>query len=455
MKTVDVAAVIDESRFSGYQKLLIFGTALTVILDGVDNQLLPNAVPAMMREWGLARPAFANAAAAGPFGMIIGGVLGGVLGDRIGRRGALLGSVLSFAAMTLAIAFVDTVTMLTVMRFLAGVGLGGAMPNATALASEYAPRRQRPLAVTSTIVCIPIGGVLAGLMAGQVLPTYGWRALFIAGGVVPIALSLVLFKVLPESPRYLASRRERWPELRAVLRRIGHSVPDDVVFVEAASDGVVNSRASVRQLFAPELRRDTFGLFGAFFFCLLAIYVGFLWIPAMLTDPQVGFSQPNASYALSLFNFGGVAGALLGALVIQRIGSRIALLGMSALAIVSALVMTGLPLDPTDPLGVMTMFAVTGGLLNAVQTTMYALAAHVYPTEIRGTGVGTTVAFGRIGNVLASYIGSWALTAGGPPMYFLTWAIAMTMVLLSLASVRRHIPRTGSGGSEQPGSRRT
>jgi AAHS family 4-hydroxybenzoate transporter-like MFS transporter len=441
MKTVDVAAALDDSRFSGYQKLLIFGTALTVILDGVDNQLLPNALPTMVREWNLPRQAFLNALAAGPFGMMIGGVLGGILGDRIGRRTALLANVILFAAMTLAIAFVDTVVMLTALRFLAGLGFGGTMPNAAALVSEYAPRRQRPLAVTSTIVCIPVGGFLAGEVAGEFLPGYGWRMLFIAGGAVPVVIAAILAAVLPESPKYLVRRRERWSELRAMLTRISHPVSDDAEFIEAGTCGVVKARASVRELFAPELRRDTLGLSGAFFFCLLAIYVGFQLIPAMLAEPVVGFRTPYPNRALALFNFGGVAGALLGALVIQRHGSRVALLGMSGLGVMSALAMTGMRLNPEEPFAIMVMFTVTGGLLNAVQTTMYALGAHVYPTEIRGTGVGTTVAFGRIGNILAVYVGSWALTMGGPPAFFLTWAIAMAVVFASLALVRRHIPR--------------
>ncbi len=441
--TVDVAAAIDEGRFSGYQKLLIAGTALLVILDGVDNQLLPNAIPSMMAEWRLPRAAFATASAAAPFGMILGGIAGGLLGDRRGRRTALLASVLWFAALTLAVAFVGTLQALTLVRFLAGIGLGAAMPNAAALASEYVPRRQRPFAITLTIVCIPLGGFLAGLLAGQVVPAYGWRMLFMAGGAIPIALALVLAGVLPESPRYLVGQRHRWSELRAVLRRIGHPLAEGAAFVEAAGSDAA-SRGSIRDLFSPSLRRDTLGLMGAFSSCLLAIYVGFLWIPAMLTDPAVGFSQPNASYALGLFNFGGVGGALFGALVIQRLGSRIVLLGMSALSVLSALAMAGMTLDARDPFATMAMFAVTGALLNAVQTTMYALAAHVYPTAIRGTGVGTTVAVGRVGNTLASYVGSWALTAGGSSMYFSTWAAAMTVVFISLAVVRRHIPRSAA-----------
>jgi len=439
MKTVDVASVLDEGRWSAYQKLLVAGTALAIILDGMDNQLLGNVIPALMKEWSLPRAPFTTVLALGPLGMILGGTAGGVLGDRIGRRTALVCSVLAFAVPTLAIATVDGVTMLGVFRFLAGLGLGGAMPNAAALASEYVPRKQRPFAVTLTIVCIPLGGTLAALFAGQVLPRYGWRALFVIGGLLPLLVALALFKLLPESPQFLAIRRERWPELVVLLRRLGQDVSPETTFVVPTAAASVKSRGSIRELFAPALRRDTVGLSAAFFFCLLANYIGFNWIVAMLIG--AGFAQVDASSALAAFNFGGVGGAVLGALVIQRLGSRMTLMGMSAVAVASALAMTAMPLAPPMSAGLVAMFALTGGLLNAVQTTMYAVAAHVYPTDIRGTGVGTAVAVGRIGNVVASYVGAFALDRGGAPAFFAAWALAMAVVFAALALVRRHIPR--------------
>jgi AAHS family 4-hydroxybenzoate transporter-like MFS transporter len=441
MRGVDVARLIDEGRFSPYQKRLVTAAALLVVLDGADNQLLANAIPAMMREWELPRPAFANASAAAPFGMIVGGLLGGIIGDRLGRSASLLGSVAWFAALTVLVAFVDGLTMLTVVRFLAGLGLGGAMPNAAALTAEFVPARQRPMAITLTIVCIPVGGVVAGLAAGAVIPGYGWRVLFGAGGALPLVLALILFKVLPESPSFLAGVRERWPELRATLRRMGHGVDEAAEFVDAPNTSRA-PRGSIAELFAPSLRRDTLALIGAFGSCLLAIWMAFLWIPSMLTDPAVGFAQPEASFALSLYNFGGVAGAIAGAFVIQRIGSRLALLTISAIAIAAALVMARMSLAPEARTFAMAMFAISGALFNAVQATMYALAAHVFPTAIRGTGVGATVAVGRVGNVAASYVGSWSLSAGGPPLYFQMWAAAMGIVFVCLAGIRRHIGRS-------------
>ena len=452
MKTIDVGTTLDEGRWTGYQKLLILGTALTIVLDGVDNQLLPNTIPTLIAEWGQPRAAFANALASGPFGMMIGGLMGGVIGDRLGRRVALLGSVVTFALVTLAIAFVNSIDMLLLLRFLAGVGLGGAMPNAATLASEYVPRRQRPFAVTLTIVCIPLGGFVAAELAARIIPAYGWRSLFVIGGIVPLVLAALLWKVLPESPRFLAQRKERWPELTRLLRRIGHTVPDDVVYVEAAAASAsvapVQKKASIGDLFAPLYARDTAGLWGSFFFCLMVNYVAIQLVPAMLSG--AGFTQPAASRGLTMVNIGGVAGAVLGALVIQRLGSRITMLGMSLAAIACSMVMANMALDPGDAFALMAMFLITGGLLNAVQTTMYALAANVYPTEIRSTGVGTAVAFGRIGNVLAVYVGNYALDTGGPPGYFTSWAILMALVFVSLAVIQRHVVRTSRAAQGSP-----
>jgi AAHS family 4-hydroxybenzoate transporter-like MFS transporter len=450
MKSVDVGALLDEGRWTGYQKLLVFGTALTIILDGVDNQLLPNAIPRLITEWGQPRSAFVNALASGPFGMMIGGLLGGLMGDRLGRRTALLSSVIAFAVLTIAIAYVNTIPMLLVLRFLAGVGLGGAMPNAATLASEYVPRRQRPAAVTFTIVCIPLGGFVAAEMAARIIPAYGWRTLFQIGGAIPLVLAVILWKVLPESPRFMAQHRDRWAELTRVLRRIGHKIPDDVAYQESSPGTTAGKRATLGDLFAPVFARDTSGLWGAFFFCLMVNYVAIQLVPAMLSG--AGFAQPAASRGLTMVNIGGVTGAVLGAFLIQRMGSRATMLGMSALAVVCSLVMVGIPLNPLDTAALMGMFLLTGGLLNAVQTTMYALAAHVYPTEIRSTGVGAAVAFGRIGNVLAVYVGNYALQLGGSPAYFTTWAVLMALVFLSLAVIRRHVPRSSiiPAGQERP-----
>jgi AAHS family 4-hydroxybenzoate transporter-like MFS transporter len=436
MKTVDVGVALDEGQWGGYQKLLVLATALTIILDGLDNQLLPPAIPVLMKEWEQPRAAFGYVLTSGMIGMMLGGFIGGAVGDRVGRRVALLGSVTLFGLLTVLVSFSTGVTMMIVLRFLSGLGLGGAMPNAAALSSEYVPRRQRPFAVTLTIVCIPLGGSLAGIVGGLVLPTFGWRALFLIGGIIPLVLAALLLKVLPESPRFLARVKERWPELRTLMGRLGHQVSPDAVFFDGREKAV--PAASVGQLLQPEFRRDTLALCGSFFFCLLSVYMGTNWVPQMLT--RTGFDVGTASWGLTAFNFGGVAGAIIGAVIIMRLGSRISMLTMAAGAIAGAIVLSVMAIGPQASVLVFVMLAWTGGLINAVQTTMYALAAHVYPTSIRGTGVGTAVAFGRIGGVISPTLGVWALDSGGPARYFTIIAGMMTMAFVSLAAVRRHVP---------------
>jgi AAHS family 4-hydroxybenzoate transporter-like MFS transporter len=434
--TVDVGKLLDDGRWSAYQKLLVVGIALTIIFDGLDNQLLGAAVPAMMREWALPRQAFASVLAAALFGMVVGGFTGGYIGDRFGRRTALLGSVVWFGVLTVLVSFSGDVTTLTVLRFFAGLGLGGAMPNAAALASEYVPLRRRPFAVTLTIVCIPIGGTLAGFTGALVLPAYGWRALFLIGGTLPLVLAALLWTILPESPRYLARQPARWPELTLLLGRLGHTFPPGVAFVDSHERAV--ERASVRSLLVPEYRRDTLALCAAFFFCLLSVYTGTNWVPSLLTS--AGFDVATANYGLTAFNLGGVVGAVLGAIVFARLGSRITMLAMTAGAIAGSVLLASAPISGQSTFAVLAMLAWTGGLINAVQTTMYALAAHIYPAGIRATGVGTALAVGRIGGVVSTFAGAQALESG-PSQMFALIAVTLSVVFVALALVRNHIAR--------------
>ena len=431
MKTVDVGLMLDEGPWRGYQKLLVFVTALAIVLDGVDNQLLSVAIPALMREWQIpTRAPFTHVVAIGLVGMMIGGAIAGVLGDRYGRRKALLGSVFVFGVLTTTIVFVDNIYALAVLRFLSGLGLGGAMPNAAALASEYVPRRHRPMAVTLTIVCVPFGGFVAGLVGARLLPAWGWRTLFGVGGALPLLLGLFLIAFLAESPRFMARHRERWGDLVRLLRRLGHSVPDDAEFIDPAE---VTRSASVGELLVPEFRRDTMALCASFFFCLFAAYASVFWLPSMLAG--VGFDVASSSNGLAAWNLGGVVGALLGAAIIVRVGSRVTMVAMCIGAIVGALAVT--QVTPAPTLAMFLLLGWTGGLINGVQTTMYALAANVYPATIRATGVGTAVAFGRIGGVVSGYAG---LSSGLTGLFSLL-AGFMAIVAITLAAVRRHIPR--------------
>jgi len=432
--SIDAGAAIDRGACTLYQVALVFFTAVTIVFDGIDNQLLGIVIPSVMRDFGVARSAFASVVALGYLGMMIGGLLGGLAGDRFGRKVALLGTMVVFGASTLSMTGAHSVAALAALRLIAGVGLGGAMPNAAALAAEYVPIQQRALAVTMTIVCVPLGGTLAGLLAIPLLPAIGWRGLFVIGGVMPLLAVLVLWRLMPESPRFLARHPARWPELRGLLRRMGHPVGDTTTF--AVADPTTR-RAPILALFAPGLRTDTIALWFAFFSCLLCVYMGFSWLPSILTAAGLGSS--TASTSITLFNLGGVAGAIFGGMTIRRLGSKATMLTMAAAGVAGLVVLSRTPLDGATVVRALVLLTFCGAMINAVQTTMFALAAHVYPTEIRATGVGTAVSLGRSGAILSGYAGPWALAYRGSASFFAVMAIALSVSFVALAIVRRHV----------------
>ena len=434
--TFDAGAAIDRGPCTPYQVALVFFTAVTVIFDGMDNQLLGIVIPSVMRDFGVARSAFSPVVSLGYLGMMIGGLLGGLSGDRFGRKVALFGMILVFGASTLLMTGARSIAVLAALRMLAGVGLGGAMPNAAALTAEYVPVQQRALAVTMTIVCVPLGGTLAGLLAIPVLPAIGWRGLFVIGGITPLVAILVLWRVMPESPRFLAHHPDRWPELRRLLRRIGHPTDDATAF---AVTSTTSHRAPVLALFAPAFRTDTIALWVAFFSCLLCVYMGFSWLPSILT--AAGFGSSVGSTSITLFNLGGVAGAIFGGMTIRRLGSRATMLTMAAAGIGGLIVLSRTALDGATVVRALVLMTFCGAMINAVQTTMYALAAHVYPTEIRATGVGTAVSVGRSGAILSGYAGPWALEYHGSASFFALMAVALSVSFAALALVRQHVTR--------------
>jgi AAHS family 4-hydroxybenzoate transporter-like MFS transporter len=434
---VDLGLALNHAPCGGYQRWVVFLAALTIIFDGIDNQLLGIVIPTLMREWGVARSAFAPLVSLGYLGMMIGGAIAGVAGDRVGRRTALLASVTVFGAMTLAAATATAPGELGWLRLLAGIGLGGAMPNAAALVAEFVPLRQRPIAVTVTIVCVPLGATIAGLLGIRLLPVVGWRLLFLAGGIVPLTAAVILWRLLPESPRFLARDRSRWPELVRVLARMGHHVDPAATFTDSTERTV--ERASIRALFRRDFRVDTIALSAAFFSCLLAVYCGFSWLTTLLSG--AGFTPSSANTGITAFNLGGVAAALLGGIAMARVGSRISMLSMAGVAIVCACLLSRMSLSPSSSFAIIGWLTLLGAMINGVQTTMYALAAHVYPGPVRATGVGTAVAFGRIGAILSGYAGSWAIGYRGSASFFGLIAVAMLATFVALAVVRRHVAR--------------
>ena len=180
-----------------------------LLLDGFDTQAMGFLVPPIAEELGVPLSAFGPVLSAGLFGLMLGAMGSGPIADRWGRKWAIIVSSLVFGSFSLLTPQADTVSELVTLRFLTGLGLGGAMPNVVALASEYAPKRLQPILVTLIFVGMGGGAVLASLVGGALIPIWGWRSVFYVGGILPIALALLLVKMLPESVRFLTVRGAR------------------------------------------------------------------------------------------------------------------------------------------------------------------------------------------------------------------------------------------------------
>lgn len=430
----DVSKAIDDGGFSTLQKLAYLFAALAIVVDGFDGQMIGYAIPMIMKEWGVTRATFSIAVASGLVGMAIGSLSAGVLADKFGRKPILVASVFLFGTSTMLIGFAPDVTTIAMIRFFAGLGIGAALPAATTLTAEFIPFRHRTMAVTTAIVCYPLGGMLAGLAAGQILPIHGWRTFFFIGGALPIAYALFLMLMLRESPKYLARQSTRWEELRSLMTRMSH----EVAHIKEFTDGVIENakRGSIADLFRHGRASDTVWLWISFFMTQLSIYTAFSWLPTMLTTE--GLSPALAGMGLTAYNFGGVIGAVLCALAINRFGSRWPMTFWAAMSAITAfaLKIVSITLDTNTFLWGLGLH---GLFVTALQCALFALCAHMYPTLIRTTGAASAMAFGRVGAFVSSFAGAAMITAGGASAYLNLLGGSMIVAVLGLAMVRGHI----------------
>ena len=442
---VDIGVLLDTGAWSTIQKIAVLLAAMTVLIDGFDSQLIGFAIPVIIKEWGVTRGDFAPVVAAALVGMSIGSLGSGFIADRFGRRSAMIGSVLLFGAATCAIAASQNLMTIGVLRFVAGLGIGGAIPASTTMTAEVTPARARTMAVTATIVCVPLGGVVAGLFAAAILPNFGWRTLFLIGGIVPIGLAALLWAVLPESPRFLARDARRWPALTALLARMARPLPPGTSFLDSA-DNSGEPQEGFMALFSPTRRRDTILLWVSLFLCLLTVYSAFNWLPTMLAAQ--GLSVAMAGTGLTAYNLGGVFGALVCSGFASRYGSRWPLVLCAIGAAASAIMLEYMNLG--NILVLVFGFGLHGLFVNAVQSTLYAVLAYAYPTSIRGKGTASAIAFGRIGGISSAFIAAAVISTTGPTRFLNVLAMSMLGVALFLVFLQRHIPRHGGAPARQP-----
>src|SRR3954452_24543780 len=245
-KTVDIKALIDAQPISAFQWLLVALCFLVVVADGMDVAIMGFVTPSILQEWDISRPAFGIVISAAPFGLVVGALVAGPSSDRFGRKPVLVVSVLIMGLLTLATAWASSPTEMAILRFLAGTGMGAAMPNASTLLSEYAPLRRRSLMITIMFTGFNLGSAAIGFAAGSLIPQYGWRSVLILGGIVPLLLVPLLILFLPESARLLALRGAASKKIAATLGRVtGHRFSGSETFV--SNEPPLQTRKPIRR----------------------------------------------------------------------------------------------------------------------------------------------------------------------------------------------------------------
>jgi len=407
-RALTVNELIDERPPSAFQVTTIARCGLVILFDGFDTQAMGFLVPSIAEDWGLPRDSFTVAIMAGLFGLMLGAMTAGAIADRWGRKSAIVVSVFLFGVFSLLTARAGSLNELVLLRFLTGLGLGGAMPNAVSLASEYSPRRLQPMFVSAIFVGMAGGALVASGVGGALMPIWGWRSVFMVGGLLPIVLAIALFVVLPESLRFLAvigAGRER---MAAIVRRIAPEAAGAPLAPPAAAER--REGVPVKHLFTEGRALGTVLLWIPFFMNLLILYFILNWVPSLLRDAGMPISAGIT--AVAVFSVGGIVGTLLQGPLMKAFGVYLPMLGefvaSVALVWVAALIFANFEL-------MMVVTFVLGVSVQAAQAGLNVLAAMFYPTAIRSTGVGWSLGIGRIGAIVGPGIGGAMLRAQWTP----------------------------------------
>ena len=396
-RSVDVQRFLDEHPFSPFQ-WLVFGLCFCVVLmDGFDTAAIGYIAPSLATEWGVERAALAPVLSAALFGLAFGALSAGPLADRFGRRRVLIAAVAVFGVACSASAFSDGLTALVILRFVTGLGLGAAMPNAVTLISEYCPTGRRATLTNAMFCGFPLGAAFGGFLAAWMIPHFGWRSVLVLGGAMPLVLALLLLAFLPESVRYMVAQRAAAAHIRRVLRRVSVDAVHATAF-ELHEVAPSQSRSGIGTVVSRPYLVGTLMLWAAYFMGLMIFYALINWMPTLLKD--AGMAQSTAALISALFPLGGL-GAILSGWLMDRFNANLVVAACFALT-AAAIYAVG---QSIGNLGLLSVVMLVGGtLMNTAQTSLPSLAAAFYPTAGRATGIAWMLGVGRFGGIAGSFL---------------------------------------------------
>jgi MFS transporter, AAHS family, 4-hydroxybenzoate transporter len=379
------------------------------MLEGFAMQSIAFVAPAIAAAWKIAPSSFGPVFSATLLGSVIGALLGGTLADRFGRRLVTVLSVAVFAGVSLATIYASSVHVLIVFRLLTGLGIGAAVPNFTSLASEYAPLRRRSTIVAITLWGFPFGAALGGAVSAHLIAQFGWPSVFLLSGTASLLFLPVFVFLLPESIMYLALRPATHDAIARTLARInpGYRLDPGSRFV-LPERRIAGSRVSA--IFRKPLVAGTLLLSGSLIASLFVTYCVLNWIPSLLR--QAGLPIQDAVMGTVIFNCSGILGSYFCTRLADR-GRPLPLLGSAYVFGALAVAMIGVVGASFWPVMVAIFFA--GLFIIGSQMSVSAFVASYYPTAMRGTGIGWTQGFGRVGSLSGPLAGGYALMIGIQP----------------------------------------
>lgn len=445
MRKIDVHQIIDNARFTNFHWMVMSLCALLLIFDGYDLFIYGVVLPVLMKEWGLTPLQAGALGSYALFGMMFGALAFGTLADKIGRKKGIAICFVLFSGATVLNGFASGPTEFGLLRFVAGLGCGGLMPNAVALMNEYAPKKLRSTLVAIMFSGYAVGGMLSAGIGIYMLPAFGWQAMFFAAAV-PLVLLPVIMLFLPESIGFLV-RQGRTEQARALLKRVDPSrslQADDVLeMADVKGKGV-----AVLELFREGRAVRTLSIWVAFFCCLLMVYALSSWLPKLMAN--AGYSLGSSLSFLVALNCGSVVGAIFGGWLGDRMNLPRVLV---AFFVVAALSISLLGFNSPTPV-LYLLIAIAGATTIGTQILLYACAAQFYGLSIRSTGLGWASGIGRNGAIVGPLLGGALLGINLPlQLNFMAFAIpgaiaALAMTVFAVSSQRASAPAAALAPAE-------
>lgn len=435
MRQIDIHKLADEARFNRFHGLVLFWCALIIVFDGYDLAVVGIALPSIMKEMGVDATQAGFMVSSALFGMMFGNILLGTVSDRIGRRWAITICIGLFSIFTAAAGLAKDPISFSITRFLAGVGIGGVMPNVIAQMTEYSPRQIRNRMVTVMFSGYSVGGILAALLGKGLIEAHGWPSVFLAAAA-PVLLIPLMWKSLPESMGYLLKkgRHDKLQEIAARLSPGYQPQPGDRFILPAAGKA---EAAPIRELFRDGRGASTLMFWISCFMCLFMVYALSSWLTKLMA--QAGYSLGSALTFVLVLNAGAIAGALCGGWLADKFHIKWVLVGMYGLAAVS-IALLGYRMS-TEWLYL--LVALAGATTIGTQIVTSSYAGQFYPLHARTTGVGFMLGVGRTGAILAPIL-IGVLVAMAMPLQQNFLAIAIPAVIAAIATAMINHSRSAS-----------